>query len=120
MVSHAKVQELMNQSDILFFPSIVEGTPHVVLEALSNGLPVLCHDCAGQGEIVDSTCGYKILLISPKQSKLEFEKILKELTQDKSRLQVLKTGAQKKASTLTWSNKAAELYSIYLNLNPAQ
>ena len=41
-ISHDKVQALMQQCDLFFFTSIAEGTPHVILEAFNNSLPVLC------------------------------------------------------------------------------
>ena len=43
-IPHAKVQELMQSLDLFFFTSVAEGTPHVVLEAISNKLPVICFD----------------------------------------------------------------------------
>ena len=42
-VSHEKVQLLMQESDLLFFTSVAEGTPHVVLEAIANNLPSQRH-----------------------------------------------------------------------------
>ena len=38
-VSHEEVQRIMQESDVFFFTSVAEGTPHVVLEAIGNNLP---------------------------------------------------------------------------------
>ena len=38
-VSHDEVQKLMQASDVFFFTSVAEGTPHVVLEAIGNHSP---------------------------------------------------------------------------------
>lgn len=35
-VSHEKVQLLMSECDLMLFTSVAKGTPHVVLEAISN------------------------------------------------------------------------------------
>lgn len=43
-VANTKVNEIMKQSDLFFFTSVSEDTSTVVLEAISNQLPVLCHD----------------------------------------------------------------------------
>ena len=51
-ISHNEVLKIMRQSDLLLFTSVAEGTPHVVLEAISNNLPVLCFDTCGQGDCI--------------------------------------------------------------------
>ena len=48
-ISHQEVQEHFQQCHALLFTSLNEGTPHVVIEALSNGLPVICHDVLWSG-----------------------------------------------------------------------
>lgn len=46
--------------DLLFFPSLHDSGALVVLESLANGLPVLCLDAGGPGQLVDATCGIKV------------------------------------------------------------
>lgn len=75
-VSHEKVQKMMQEADIFFFTSVTEGTPHVVLEAIGNALPVVCFNVCGQGDSVNEKVGAKISLSTPKQSVTDFaEKI---------------------------------------------
>ena len=42
------------------FPSMHDSGGSVVLEALSQGLPVICLDTGGPGEILSPSCGIKI------------------------------------------------------------
>ncbi len=42
----------MNKADCLVLPSLWEGTPNVILEAMSSGLPVVASDLPGIREIV--------------------------------------------------------------------
>ena len=56
-VSNGKVHEMMRNADVLLFTSIMEATSTVVLESLSNGLPVVCFDICGFGPIIDSNVG---------------------------------------------------------------
>jgi len=42
---------------VLLFPSLHDSSGNAVLEALAQGLPVICFDLGGPGTIVDSTCG---------------------------------------------------------------
>jgi len=60
--------EILATADVLVHTAIMEGTPHVVLEALSLGLPVICHDSCGMGTAVDHSCGIKIPLVNPPTS----------------------------------------------------
>jgi glycosyltransferase involved in cell wall biosynthesis len=53
--------------DLLFFPSLHDSGALVVLEALANGLPVLCLDAGGPGQLVNSSCGVKVRIDSPEQ-----------------------------------------------------
>jgi glycosyltransferase involved in cell wall biosynthesis len=50
-MQHEDVLKEYAKADLFFFPSF-EGAGMVVVEALSNGLPVVCFDNSGPGEIV--------------------------------------------------------------------
>ncbi len=57
------VDEVMRRADFFVRPSLVEGMPLTVLEAMATGLPVIASDVAGTGEvIVDGQSG---LLVEP-------------------------------------------------------
>jgi glycosyltransferase involved in cell wall biosynthesis len=58
-VSREIVIKTMITSDIFLFPSF-EGGGMVVLEAMACGLPVVCLDYGGPGEMVTNECGIKI------------------------------------------------------------
>lgn len=49
--------EYYRRADMLLFPSLRDSGGTVVLEALAQGLPVLCTDLGGPGLIVNGTCG---------------------------------------------------------------
>ena len=61
-VAHDRVQEYMHAADLFFFTSILEATSTVILEAVSNHLPIVCFDACGFGPIVDASIGRKIPL----------------------------------------------------------
>lgn len=112
-VSHDKVQNLMSECDLLLFTSVAEGTPHVVLEAISNGLPVVCFDTCGQGDIVNDTVGIKIPLTNPHQSAKDFAKCLNKMFHDRDKLDCLAEGCSQLSSKLSWDSKAREVIKIY-------
>lgn len=112
-VAHERVFELMNEADLLFFSSIAEGTPHVILEAIQNNLPVLCFDVCGQGDVIDETVGIKIPMSDLTSDARRFADIIGELAEDKSRLQVLSANCLKRQHDLSWEVKIGKMVEIY-------
>ena len=112
-VSNQEVQELMQSADLFFFTSIKETTSTVILEAIQNGLPILCFDAFGFGPIVDSTVGIKIPLTNPKQSVKEFAEKIDHLYHHREELQRMSEGCRAKQVELSWEKKAEQMVEIY-------
>lgn len=115
-VSHTKVQELMKQCDLFFFTSIAEGTPHVILEAFNNSLPVLCFDTCGHGDCVNEKVGLKISLTNSTQSVKDFAEKIEYLYNHRDHLQVLSDGCKERQEELSWDNKARKMIKLYKNI----
>lgn len=115
-IPNQQVRELMKRHDLLFFTSLKEGTPHVVLEALSNGLPVLCHDACGHGDIIDDSCGLKVPMIDHNTSIEQFAGQIMYLYRHPDRLRELSAGARFQVEKHSWKNKAREMAGIYQQL----
>jgi len=116
MVSHDEVQNIMQESDVFFFTSVAEGTPHVVLEAIGNSLPVVCFNVCGQGDSVNDKVGLKIPLSNPKQSVKDFAKKIEYLYNHRDYLQTLSDGCRERQQELSWDNKALQMVSLYDNI----
>lgn len=112
-VSHHKVQELMQSADLLFFTSVAEGTPHVVLESIANNLPVICFDVCGQGDSVNESIGIKIPLTNPAQSVLDFADVIKNIYNNKSYLSQLSQNCKQRQNELSWDSKAKKMLELY-------
>lgn len=115
-VSHGEVQRLMSASDLLLFTSVAEGTPHVVLEAIANGLPVLCVDTCGQGDVVSGECGIKVPLTDPQRSAVDFASRISYLYGHREALRQMSKGCKAVSEQLSWSNKAREMVGVYKNV----
>ena len=113
IIKNDEVQKLMCTSDLLLFTSIMEGTPHVVLEAISNCLPVLCIDTCGQSAAVNEQVGRKIALTSASQSADDFSKHIRMLYYNKVRLSDMSTACIERQKELSWDNKAIQMVEIY-------
>ncbi len=116
LVSQKEVFSLMSDSDLFFFPSLIEGTPHVVLEALQHKLPVLCFDCCGQGDVVNDKVGRKVKMTTPEQSVEEFAGHIKDLYGDRNLLSKLSRNSMERQEELSWDSKAREVLGIYRKL----
>ena len=112
-VSHEEVQNLMQESDMFFFTSVAEGTPHVVLESIGNHLPVVCFDTCGQGDSVNESVGRKIALSHPSQSAHDFARILNELESERSLLKHLSENCKQRQMELSWEVKARKIVEEY-------
>ena len=113
IVSHQQIQNLMKQSDLFFFTSVAEGTPHVVLESIANRLPVLCFDCCGQGDSVSDEVGIKIKLSNPVQSAQDFSNKIRYLYENRSILKQMSNYGTQNKNTLSWDSKAQQMVALY-------
>jgi glycosyltransferase involved in cell wall biosynthesis len=117
--SHEQTVKLLSQSHMLLFTSLHEGTPHAVLEALSYGVPVVCHDSHGQGDLINESCGIKVALKNPENSVRQFVLAIKKISSDHRYQLKLATGALSHAKDITWEkdiDKVMEMYSLIFNL----
>ena len=112
-IPHGEVQRVMQESDVFFFTSVAEGTPHVVLEAIGNNLPVICFNTCGQGDSVNEKIGRKIELSTPKISIQDFAKILNTLESNRHLLKEMAENCQERQQELSWDKKVLQMVELY-------
>ncbi|MFA9478266.1 glycosyltransferase family 4 protein [Phycisphaerales bacterium AB-hyl4] len=104
------------EADLFVHTSLLEGTPHAVIEALSLGVPVLCHDACGMGAAVDARCGGKVALRDADTSVQGFARWVGRLARDPAELQQLSRGALARADELSWDRKVEQIVAGYATL----
>ncbi len=115
-VSQNKLFELYRTHDLFVFPSLHDSSGNVVLEALSNGLPVVCLDVGGPKEIVTAESG---VIVSTRGRNTEAvaaamaEEILLIL-RSPDRFARLSIGAVNRANQFALSERVAQFYDIVL------
>ncbi len=107
------VNNAMRNAQLFFFTSISEDTSTVVLEAVSNHLPILCFDACGMAAVIDHNVGRKIPLSNPAQSATDFAKQLNELEHDRGLLKQLSANCRQRQIELSWEEKAKTMVEWY-------
>ena len=115
-VPNVQVHKMMQESDLFFFTSIGDATSTVVPEAISSGLPVLCHDTCGFGPIVDDSIGRKVEVISPDYSIKNFAAIIEELESNRAEVRRLSTNCLSRRHEISWDSHARKMVEIYSKL----
>ena len=110
-VSLDEVQRIMQNSDVFFFTSVVEGTPHVVFE--TNNLPLVCFDTCGQGYAVNEKVSKNILLTNPAKSSQSFATFLNEFDGNRDLLKQMFENCKQRQIELSWDEKAKTMVGWY-------
>lgn len=111
--SNYEVHENMRSSQIFLFTSVSEDTSTVVLEAVSNQLPVVCFDTCGMAAVINEAIGRKVALSNPAESVVDFARILNELEADRELLKQLSLNCRQRQEELSWDNKAKQMVELY-------
>jgi len=111
-VPHQEIKKIYLEHDVFLFPSLHDSSGNVVLEALSFGLPIVCFNLGGPGEIVDSTCGIVVEAkgITRRTAVRELATGMLLLSRSAKKRTVLATGGVAKADKLAWHKVVKKLY----------
>ena len=108
----AELLSVYSTHDIFLFPSLRDSGGMVVLEAMAQGLPIVCLKLGGPAKIVKDDCGY--VIPTSGQSTAQVSAAVSEALRhcaDNPRVQrELRAGALKRAQEFTWSRQITALY----------
>jgi glycosyltransferase involved in cell wall biosynthesis len=105
--------EIVHRSHIFIITSLKDLTSTVLLEAISQGVPVICPDHCGFSNVVTEDCGIKISLENPRQFESDLANAIKELANDEQRRRHLSKGALQRIREFSWEKKAKLVDTIY-------
>ncbi len=98
-------------ADFFVLPSLAEGLPLVVLEALGSGCPVIASNVAGTPEIVSD--GYNGLIVPPRNAKI-LSKAIQELTRNPELRRKMGQNARHTVNAnFTWGSVAKRVLKVY-------
>jgi glycosyltransferase involved in cell wall biosynthesis len=113
-VARETVLQRMQTAHALVVTSVYDLTSSVVVEALANGLPVICPDHAGFKDAITPECGIKV----PAPSKRHLVRGLADsihLLFDEDGRWELARGALARSAAYRWEAKARAINEIYIN-----
>ena len=115
-IPHHEVEAMMLKSHFLLHTSYREAGTHIVPEALSTGLPVMCHGIGGLNFIIDESNGFKVDLVSYSNSIDAFATIIKQVLGDPSILASKSKGAIEYSDINNWKNMAKVFRDDYVDI----
>ena len=112
-ISNEEIPKYLISSDILVLPSLSEGFPNVLLEAMASSLPIIATNVKGISEIIENNeNGFLVDPCNPEQIS-KFLKIILKDTNLNSKISLNNLKKVKRYEIEVISN---EIENVYLNL----
>lgn len=113
-VNDEELDRIYKNSQVMIFPTLFEGMPTVILEAMSYGLPIIASDVGAVSELVDGKNGF---LIAPGSIDDIIEKILLFLKLPKeSKILLSEHSIQKVRKQFLWDEIARKHVELFCQL----
>lgn len=106
---------IVHDAHIFVITSIKDLTSTVLLEALSQGVPVVCLDHCGFHDVVTPECGIKVPVHAPRQVERDLAAALEKLWSDEPLRRGLGENALLRVKDFSWERKAERVNAIYQN-----
>jgi len=108
------VAQFYAQADVFVFPSFREASGTVVIEAMSNGLPLVVAAAGGPGYTVGDVCGIAVPPETPAQFAAGIAAAIRRLAADPDLVLRLGRAARDRvASDFLWDRKVERMGEIY-------
>ena len=113
-VGHDVVEQELSDAHLLLHPSFREGGSWSIMEAMTNGLPVICLDTSGPKDMVTHECGVMVPMETPDQVVEGIAKGLALLLSDAELYQRFSSNAQKRMQEeYTWEKRVMQIKDVY-------
>ena len=116
MLAHAARDEALRglrRAHLFVITSLKDLTSTVVLEALAQGVPVICPDHCGFADVVTGDCGVKLPIGTPGEFEQALAQTIAEFAGDEARRRRLAAGALGRARDFSWQAKAEAIDRVY-------
>jgi glycosyltransferase involved in cell wall biosynthesis len=111
-VPRQTVLKIMQKAHVLVITSVYDLTSTVLVEALANGVPVICPNHCGFTDAITSECGIKVPASSKQKLVLGLRDAIVRLDNETIRFGLAK-GALNRSASYNWDQKARTISDIY-------
>jgi glycosyltransferase involved in cell wall biosynthesis len=108
-----KMPELYSEHDVLIFPSLMEGLPNVLLEAMASGMPVVTTETCGMPDVVEHE--FNGLLIQTADAAAIEQAILRLAESEELRRHLGEAGRESMRRQ-TWERAGRQLEALFLRV----
>lgn len=119
-VSRDEAVRGLQRAHLFVITSLKDLTSTVTLEALSQGVPVLCPDHCGFSDVITDECGVKLSIESARHFQDALARTIRHLASDEMRRCQFAQGALRRAPDFSWEAKAAAIDRIYQRVTGAR
>jgi glycosyltransferase involved in cell wall biosynthesis len=108
-----QMPELYLAHDVFIFPSLMEGLPTVIMEAMASGMPVITTETCGMPDVVENE--FNGLLVPPADA-VALENAILRLYSSAELRRKLGQQAQESMRRHTWERAGLRLEALFLNV----
>lgn len=105
--------QVMQRGHLMLITSLRDLSSTVSVEALAQGLPIICFDHCGFSDIVNENCGIKIKLSTFQKSINDFSHAISKIESNEPLRYKLALGAIERSLDFSWSKKVELVNKIY-------
>jgi glycosyltransferase involved in cell wall biosynthesis len=116
-VARAEISSLYAEHEIFILPSLVEGMPLVLLEAMASGMPAVTTESSGMTDLIEDS--HDGLFVIPGDAS-SLASAITTLCRDGELRQRLGRAAQEKMKRYTWERAARQLEALYRRVLAAE
>jgi glycosyltransferase involved in cell wall biosynthesis len=117
-VPFEEMKDLYSEADIFVFPSLREASGSVILEAMTNGLPVIALELNGAKYIVEQDCGILIPVKDRIQMINDFKNAIIKLWQNNElRYEMGENGRKRVEENFIWEKRGKMMDKIYREID---
>lgn len=114
---HDQVMHVYAKNDVFLFPSLHDSSGNAVLEAMTNGLPVVCLKLGGPAAIVDSFSGIRVDAHDPTMAAQHLGSALSLLASKPLLRSFLARGAYARANNyFSWRSQIERMIALYYSV----
>jgi glycosyltransferase involved in cell wall biosynthesis len=113
VVPAERMPELYLEHDVFLFPSLMEGLPSVVLEAMATGMPVITTETCGMPDVIEDE--FNGLLIPPANAEA-IESAVLQLAGSLEMRQKIGCRAQDTMRRYTWERAGRQLEAFFYHI----